>query len=317
MADKSTKIKIASWCLMVALCVFSGALCLYFFVFNRTPNERGGSIYTDLNELLYSENQTNVDASLGDAATLTNARQYAQNYASKDYKSRFLSTFLCYRVDHEIVDTYKFVISFLGNADYKYSVKIDNAVKDYTKALEGVQGYLDKFNEAYSVNPSSEATQKNFGYMLDDFEALEAANHTLAMGIIGYAGQIYYGYDDELNGYVSEKYALTYALSCQSMAAYRNRTLLLDENGLTRVTYNETETQLASYKTVKANQFQKELTDDKIFKFVTVMVDSSKSVEAFLKSENKKSYYQNADATLKPKLRIVAEGIGVWEGGWQ
>ena len=310
--EKTSKVKIVSWCLMVALCVFAGALCLYFFVFNHAPNERGKSIYNELNNVLLSDNQLKVNSGLGEFGSSSNAQTYAESSASGDLGKKFKAIFLCYCVDHEIVDTYKYEIAYLSNADYKLSQKLDNAVIDYEKALSGVQSYLAKFNTAYISSSTSEETKGNFAYLLEDLDKLEIANHTLAMGIVEYVGNTYYGYEEKLDKYVSEKYMLTYALSFQSKTAYTVRNKLF-QNGVDTYLYNDTVAQLNGYKSSKALKFEEQISDTNMMMFLCIMISNCKDYIPFFESANKSEYYQNAtNATIKSNIgNYIANALGL------
>ncbi len=312
MADKATKIKIVSWCLMIALCVFAGALSLYFFVFNRAPNERGHEIYADLNQVLTSKEQQNVNIGLGAWGDTKNAQNYAQSSSSGELGPKFKALYLCYCVDKEIVDTYQFEAAYLSNADFKMAIKLDNAVKDYKSALANVQNYLDLFNQSYvkAGGTSSEETKNNFSYMLNSFGALETANHTLAMGLIEYVDKVYYGFEEKLNKYCTEKFVLTYALSCESNTIYTNRDKLCTLQGDSEA-YRDASAQLSSYKTNKSTNFDKQVNDEDMLAFMSIMIGNGKAYIPFFESANKKDYYTKAAADAKTKLLAVAKGLGI------
>jgi len=310
MAEKSSKVKIVSWCFMVALCVFAGALCLYFFVFNHAPNERGKAIYTTLNTVIQSEEQAKLNSSvtgLGNVGDTNKAQTYAENNKTSALSKKFRSAFLCYCVDREIVDTFKYEIGYLGNADFKMAQKLDKATFDYKEALTGVQKYLEMFN--------SQQTEANFGYMLEDFIKLEEANHSLAMTIIDYVGNNYYGYEEDLNKCASEKYMLTYVLSIQSKIAYPyvSEGKLIDETGDPTTLYNDTLAQYKAYRTAKGNGFKKEIDNGYMIDFLCLMMGKQSELMPFFESIDKRGYYKKVtDTTVKEDIETITNVI--WEG---
>ncbi|MBR4270130.1 MAG: hypothetical protein IKQ31_00430 [Clostridia bacterium] len=328
MAEKASKAMIVSWCLMIALCIFSGALCLYFFVFDRPANEHGGSMYVRMSEILTSSSQIDTDLSLGDLDS-GKCNDYASNYlikhddvAKQAVGKRFKSAFMCYFIDQEIIDTYKDEIVYLGNADIKSYVRLENALDDYEKALANLKLYLDKFIVSYNANVASESTFKDFEYMLSDFEKLKDSTHVVACVVFNYVSDYYYGKSGAVNKFASAKYVFTYALNLQSSTAYR---LYIVKEKTTEKqyflyeteTYWDTFTQINKYLQVKEDRFVAQSNNANVINMMVLMAANQDAYADFFQFNCKRLYYANIDASTtsganqKSAILIIAKGIGL------
>ena len=325
MAEKASKAMIISWCLMIALCIFSGALCLYFFVFNRPANEQGSEMYVRMNEVLSSKTQLDVDKALGDLDT-GKCNEYVNNYLLKQSETekqtlgkQFKSAFVCYYVDKQIIDTYKAEIVYLGNADIKNYVRLEGALDDYEVSLNAVKVYLDKFLVSYEDNVASESTQKDFAYMISDFEKLKDINHTLANTVVEYITNYYYG---DVNKYSSAKYTFTYALNLQSNTAYSHYIVTVKDTATQYYlydteTYLDTVAQVKNYIEEKTDKFMASSKDSSVIGMLELMTFYNDEYTDFFTSNCKRVYYAsinastNAGAVKKSEIFTIAKGIGL------
>ncbi len=328
MAEKASKAMIVSWCLMIALCIFSGALCLYFFVFNRPANEQGSEMYVRVNEVLTSKTQLDTDMALGDLDS-GKCNEYASSYLLKQADAekqalgkRYKSAFMCYFVDKEIIDAFKDEIAYLGNADVQSFVKLENALDSYEESLTNMQLYLNKFVTSYDASITSEATQRDFEYMVTDFEKVKDSMHVVSSVVFDYVRDYYYGKGNAINKFASTKYFFTYALNLQSSTA--NRLYIVKEKGTEKLYYlYETETywdtlvQIRRFIEVKTGKFTAQSSDANVINCMKVVVNVQDAYADFFKANCKRVYYSDINTNnasgeqQKEIVLILAKGIGL------
>ncbi len=285
---------------VVFLIALIGVAVYFIFFYGRTTPS--SDAYENLTRILNSTEQQTFEQNIGGLESGI-YYEYAITSSSADFESVYLN----YYIDTLIYDTYSDMLVYAGSiaSDKSLLNTINENALSYESALATLLQSQKMFNDTYPDGVSN-AVESNFRTMVADFVRLENIFHQITNDIFRFVTDNYY---NDVNGFLSQKYAQSYALNAQSgllnsaLSERVNTPLYQDSIAMARF-----------YNTCLQNDFTDQSTSTLMGDFVEVVADVNKyDFNEFYMSENKGEYYQNqsGDPEFYSALTIVANGLGL------
>ena len=289
----------------VAVCVIVLALigvAIYFiFFFGKTG--ASNEAYENLNRVLTSADQKEFEGNIG---SLEDGAYYefAQTSSNVDFESVYLN----YSMDSLILSSYKDMMVYLNlNAtDTSRLNSINGNIAEYERLLGILLQSQRMFNDTYEEFGATSAVNENFTTMVRDFVNLENTFRKITNDVFRYVTDNYY---HNVNGFLSQKYAQTYALNVQSSVL--NGKLATQVN---TPLYEDSKAMMVFYATCSNSNFTEQSTQSSMADFVeTVANVNLYDFNDFYSAENKNEYYtaQSGNENFQQALAIVANGLGL------
>ena len=296
---KSAGVIIARVVVVVLLLAAIGAI-IYFLVI-RNNDDRRGPTYEEMNRILNSENQATFEQNIGELET-GNYFNYANGISNVDFKNVYLS----YYMDKQILNTYKDLLLYVGNADARALQSISNNLAEYKSALVDVIHSQELFNITQSQGIGASEVATNFGYFVADFIELQQIFHVIVNDTFNYVTQHYY---ENINAFLSQKYAQTYILNIQS--GLINSKLTAGER-VNEALYQDSLAMVKFYTDCAENSFTEQADSaSSIPDFIALVSNMSYDFSGFYNAESKLEFYDSADDSTKSQLQVLARGLGL------
>lgn len=296
---KSAGVIIARVVVVVLLLAAIGAI-IYFFVIRNNDDGRGPT-YEEMNRILNSENQATFEQNIGELET-GNYFNYANGISNVDFKNVYLS----YYMDKQILNTYKDLLLYVVNADARALQSISDNLAEYESALVDVVHSQELFNITQSQGIGASEVATNFGYFVSDFIELQQIFHVIVNDTFNYVTQHYY---ENINAFLSQKYAQTYILNIQS--GLINSKLTAGER-VNEALYQDSLAMVKFYTDCAENSFTEQAdSDSSIPDFIALVSNMSYDFSGFYNAESKLEFYDSADDSTKSQLQVLARGLGL------
>lgn len=285
---------------VIVLILAAIAAIIYFLVIRNNGDSRGPT-YEEMNRILTSENQATFEQNIGGLES-GNYFNYANGISNVDFKNVYLS----YYMDKQILNTYKDLLLYVGNADTRVLQNISNNLTEYESALADVVHSQELFNITQSQGTGASEVATNFGYFVSDFIELQQIFHVIVNDTFNYVTQNYY---KNVNAFLSQKYAQTYILNIQSGLMNAK---LTGEERINDVLYKDSLAMVRFYTDCAENSFTEQADPSSAMPdFIALVSNMSYDFSGFYNAENKAEYYAAADDNTKSQLQVLARGLGL------
>lgn len=301
MAKTSSGVIIARIVVVLIILGIIGA-CLYFFVI-KNDNVRG-HVYEEITTTLNSDNQKTFESNIGSQIENGTYYNYSQNLSDDDAKL-YKSIYLSYYMDKEILDTYVDLLVYVGNTDNAKLQKINEKVSTYTTKLKTAVESQSRFNASYEANAGAivPAVSADFKIFVNDFKSLQEVFHQITSETFDYVTKNYY---KNVNAFLSQKYAQTYALNAQSNVLNNKISA-----GFSDTVYSDSKALVNAYVGFKSSNFTAQSTNTDVSDYITLVANMQNDFSEFYNAESKSAYYSSSSDELKEKLVILARGLGI------
>ena len=293
---------------VVVLILLAGIAALIYFLVIRGGDSRGNT-YEEMVRVLTSENQATFEQNIGG---LESGDYYT--YANTDAGNiNYKNVYLAYYMDSQILDAYKDLIVYVGDVDGEVISNLDNLISNYETTLAEVVHSQELFNTTHALlgnggqdNELYAEVSRNFGFFLNDFIRLQDIFHSIVSQTFNYVTSHYY---QNVNPFISQKYAQSYALNIQSGLV---NTALDSESGVGNTLYQDSIAMARFYVECKQTNFTEQSNSGlNLDEFISLVSNMSYDFTEFYNAVDKSSYFNSANDELKAQLRIVAAGLGL------
>ena len=286
---------------VVVVLILAAIAAIIYFLVIRNNGEARGPTYEEMNRILTSENQKTFEKNIGELES-GSYFNYANGISNVDFKNVYLS----YYMDKQILNTYKDLLLYVGNADARVLQNINDNLAEYEDALSAVVHSQELFNTTQSQGTGANEVATNFGYFVSDFIELQQIFHVIVNDTFNYVTEHYY---ENVNGFLSQKYAQTYILNVQSGLMNAK---LTGEERVNDTLYQDSLAMAKFYADCAESNFTEQSNSSSaIPDFIALVSNMSYDFSGFYNAESKAEYYAAASDDTKSQLQVLARGLGL------